>query len=125
MMIFDIPQTNSIEKMVTPETIGKSFIPKIFEHSSYSSQLLSNIRETDFWGIMELNCSAKKISIYDYENKNENEEYIITDDYERKFNELTAIFGGMTYLSEEGQEAYNSILDDIFEGTGINLFDLL
>lgn len=34
------------------------------------------------------------------------------------------IFGGMTYLSKEGQEAYDSILDDFFEDTDIQLFDL-
>lgn len=124
MMTCAIPRSNFIETTVIPETIGHNFISKILEHSSYSSQLFSNIKETDFWGIMELNCSAKKNSVYDYEYQNENEEYIITDSYQNKLNDLMDIFGGMTYLSKDGQEAYDSILDDFFEDTDIQLFEL-
>lgn len=35
------------------------------------------------------------------------------------------LFGDMTYLSKEGQEEYNEILDSIFEDTDIKLFDFV
>lgn len=48
----------------------------------------------------------------------------MTNSYEDKLNELTNIFGEMKNLSDEEQKEYNNILDDLFEDTGINLFDL-
>jgi len=48
----------------------------------------------------------------------------MTNSYEDKLNDLTNIFGEMKNLSDEEQMEYNNILDDLFEDTGINLFDL-
>ena len=48
----------------------------------------------------------------------------MTNSYEDKINDLTNIFGEMKNLSDEEQKEYNNILDDLFEDTGINLFDL-
>ena len=48
----------------------------------------------------------------------------MTNNYEDKLNDLTNIFGEMKNLSDEEQMEYNNILDDLFEDTGINLFDL-
>lgn len=48
----------------------------------------------------------------------------MTNSYEDKLNDLTNIFGEMKNLSDEEQIEYNNILDDLFEDTGINLFDL-
>lgn len=48
----------------------------------------------------------------------------MTNSYEDKLNDLTNIFGEMKNLSDEQQMEYNNILDDLFEDTGINLFDL-
>lgn len=48
----------------------------------------------------------------------------MTNSYEDKLNDLTNIFGEMKNLSDEEQKEYNNILDDLFEDTGINLFDL-
>lgn len=48
----------------------------------------------------------------------------MTNSYEDKINDLTNIFGEMKNLSDEEQMEYNNILDDLFEDTGINLFDL-
>ena len=46
--------------------------------------------------------------------------------YEQKFNKLTNIFGDMTHLSKEGQEAYDNILDDLFDkGPAIDINELL
>lgn len=35
------------------------------------------------------------------------------------------LFGEMVYLSDEGQQEYNKILDDVFEDTEIKLFDFI
>lgn len=48
----------------------------------------------------------------------------MTNSYEDKLNDLTNIFGEMKNLSDEEQIEYNNVLDDLFENTGINLFDL-
>lgn len=48
----------------------------------------------------------------------------MTNSYEDKLNDLTDIFGEMKNLSDEEHIEYNNILDDLFEDTGINLFDL-
>lgn len=48
----------------------------------------------------------------------------MTNSYEDKINDLTNMFGEMKNLSDEEQKEYNNILDDLFEDTGINLFDL-
>lgn len=48
----------------------------------------------------------------------------MTNNYEDKLNDLTNMFGEMKNLSDEEQKEYNNILDDLFEDTGINLFDL-
>lgn len=48
----------------------------------------------------------------------------MTNSYEDKLNDLTNIFGEMKNLSDEEQKEYNNILDDLFEDTGINLFNL-
>lgn len=48
----------------------------------------------------------------------------MTNNYEDKLNDLTNIFGEMKNLSDEEMMEYNNILDDLFEDTGINLFDL-
>lgn len=48
----------------------------------------------------------------------------MTNSYEDKLNDLTNIFGEMKNLSDEEMMEYNNILDDLFENTGINLFDL-
>lgn len=48
----------------------------------------------------------------------------MTNSYEDKLNDLTNIFGEMKNLSDEEYIEYNNILDDLFEDTGINLFDL-
>lgn len=48
----------------------------------------------------------------------------MTNSYEDKLNDLTNMFGEMKNLSDEEQIEYNNILDDLFEDTGINLFDL-
>lgn len=48
----------------------------------------------------------------------------MTNSYEDKLNDLTNMFGEMKNLSDEEQKEYNNILDDLFEDTGINLFDL-
>lgn len=48
----------------------------------------------------------------------------MTNSYEDKLNDLTNIFGEMKNLSDEEMKEYNNILDDLFEDTGINLFDL-
>ena len=48
----------------------------------------------------------------------------MTNSYEDKLNDLTDIFGEMKNLSDEEYIEYNNILDDLFEDTGINLFDL-
>lgn len=48
----------------------------------------------------------------------------MTNNYEVKLNDLTNIFGEMKNLSDEEQIEYNNVLDDLFEDTGINLFDL-
>lgn len=48
----------------------------------------------------------------------------MTNSYEDKLNDLTNIFGEMKNLSDEEMMEYNNILDDLFEDTGINLFDL-
>lgn len=48
----------------------------------------------------------------------------MTNSYEDKLNDLTNIFGEMKNLSDEEQIEYNNVLDDLFEDTGINLFDL-
>ena len=46
--------------------------------------------------------------------------------YEQKFNELTSIFGDMAHLSKEGQDAYENILDDLFDkGTAIDINELV
>lgn len=46
--------------------------------------------------------------------------------YEQKFNKSTNLFGDMTHLSKEGQEAYDNILDDLFDkGTAIDINELL
>lgn len=47
------------------------------------------------------------------------------NNYEDKLNDLTNIFGEMKNLSDNEQKEYNNILDDLFEDTGINLFDLI
>lgn len=48
----------------------------------------------------------------------------MTNNYEDKLNDLTNMFGEMKNLSDEEQIEYNNVLDDLFEDTGINLFDL-
>ncbi len=48
----------------------------------------------------------------------------MTNSYEDKLNDLTNMFGEMKNLSDEEQIEYNNVLDDLFEDTGINLFDL-
>ena len=48
----------------------------------------------------------------------------MTNSYEDKLKDLTNMFGEMKNLSDEEQKEYNNILDDLFEDTGINLFDL-
>lgn len=48
----------------------------------------------------------------------------MTNSYEDKINDLSNMFGEMKNLSDEEQKEYNNILDDLFEDTGINLFDL-
>lgn len=48
----------------------------------------------------------------------------MTNSYEDKLNDLTKMFGEMKNLSDEEQIEYNNVLDDLFEDTGINLFDL-
>lgn len=48
----------------------------------------------------------------------------MTNSYEDELNDLTNMFGEMKNLSDEEQKEYNNILDDLFEDTGINLFDL-
>ena len=48
----------------------------------------------------------------------------MTNSYEDKLNDLTNIFGEMKNLSDEEQIEYNNVLNDLFEDTGINLFDL-
>lgn len=48
----------------------------------------------------------------------------MTNSYEDKLNDLTDMFGEMKNLSDEEQIEYNNVLDDLFEDTGINLFDL-
>lgn len=47
------------------------------------------------------------------------------NNYEDKLNDLTNIFGEMKNLSDDEQKEYNNILNDLFEDTGINLFDLI
>lgn len=48
----------------------------------------------------------------------------MTNSYEDKLNDLTNMFGEMKNLSDEEQIEYTNVLDDLFEDTGINLFDL-
>lgn len=48
----------------------------------------------------------------------------MTNSYEDKLNDLTNMFGEMKNLSDDEQIEYNNVLDDLFEDTGINLFDL-
>lgn len=48
----------------------------------------------------------------------------MTNSYEDKLNDLTNMFGEMKNLSDEEQIEYNNVLDNLFEDTGINLFDL-
>lgn len=48
-----------------------------------------------------------------------------TNKHEDRINDLINIFETMVDLSEDEQNAYNEILDNLFEDTGITLFDLL
>lgn len=64
------------------------------------------------------NINDSKFGIYD----DQNQRYIFKNSFEIKVGEIKDVFGEMTYLSKEGQQEYNAVLDNLFESTGIKLF---
>lgn len=56
---------------------------------------------------------------------NENEKYIIKNNLEKYISDMEEMFGGMRYLTEEGQKDYDDNLDELYQDAGVQLFDFI
>lgn len=72
--------------------------------------------------IMPINLSeVTQSSILD----DENEKYTVKDSLENYISSMEKMFGGMRYLTKEGQNDYNDNLDNLYKDSGVQLFDFL
>lgn len=60
----------------------------------------------------------EKFGIHD----DQNQRYILKNSYDKSINDMMNLFGEMTYLSKEGQDEYNNIINNLFEDIDIQLF---
>ncbi|MDD6770887.1 hypothetical protein [Inconstantimicrobium porci] len=55
----------------------------------------------------------------------EDEEYTVKDDLKSYISSMEEMFGGMRYLTKEGQKDYDDNLDNLYKDSGVQLFDFL
>lgn len=55
----------------------------------------------------------------------ENEKHTVKDNLKNYISSMEKMFGGMRYLTKEGQNNYNDNLDNLYKDSGVQLFDFL
>ncbi|GAA0864568.1 hypothetical protein [Paraclostridium tenue] len=115
-----------IASMVSVVSIDTSMMPnssRYYQCSEYSlgsnkhfSYNRNNFKKTNLQESTSI--SDEKFGIYD----DQNQRYILKNSYDKSISDITNLFGEMTYLSKAGQEEYNSIVNNLFEDTDIQLF---